>query len=70
MYSGVVSTLTGFAVFAYGFMAGMTAIFSGVVIIILSLASLGVTYCFLAIVKVQIDSRNAIVKYTTSKQLD
>lgn len=67
--AGAVAILGGFGAFSYGFMAGMTAIFGGVVTILLSLAGLGATYCFLAIVKAQIDSRNAIISYTASKQV-
>jgi hypothetical protein len=66
--AGVITIFGGLAAFRYGFMTGMTAIFGGVVTIVLSLAGLGVTYCFLAMVKAQIEARNAIVKYTLQKQ--
>lgn len=66
--AGAVALLGSFGAFSYGFMAGMTAIFGGVVTIVLSLAALGATYCFLAIVEAQVDSRNAIINYVESKQ--
>ena len=62
--SGAVVAFGGLPALKYGFMAGMTIIFWGVIIIVLSLAGLGVTYCFLATVKAQIESRNAIISYT------
>jgi len=39
----------------------------GILGIVLSLMLLGLAYCFLAMVKAQIDSRNAIVSYTSLK---
>lgn len=57
------ATLGGLAAFQWGFMAGVTATGSGVITIIGSLAALGITYSFLAIVKAQIDTRNAVVAY-------
>ena len=64
---GAVTILVGLGAFSYGFMAGMSSIFSGVVIVVLSLAGLGMTYCFLAIVQAQVESRNAIIAYTNGK---
>lgn len=66
--AGVVVMFISFAAFQFGFIAGISAMFNGVVIIILSLAGLGISYCFLAIVKAQIDTRNAIIKYISLKQ--
>lgn len=68
--AGIVAILGSLAAFQLGFMAGMTAIFGGVITIILSLAGLGIAYCFLALVKAQIETRNAIVKYTLFRQED
>ena len=67
---GAIMIFVSFKAFDYGFMAGITAISSGIITIISSLAVLGFTYCFLAIVKAQIDSRNAIVNYIASKDKD
>lgn len=62
-------------IFEDGFIEGMLVILSsltvmsaGVITIALSFAGLGITYGFLSIVKAQIDSRNAIVKYTLARQ--
>lgn len=63
--SGAFAILTGLSAFNYGVAMGFTAIFGGLVTIVLSLAGLGITYCFLAMVKAQIESRNAIIQYTT-----
>ncbi|EGU38045.1 hypothetical protein [Vibrio splendidus] len=65
--SGAVAILGGLGMFKFGFMAGMTAISGGVLTVIMSLAGLGVTFCFLAMVKAQIDTRNAIIRFTESK---
>lgn len=62
--AGILAVLGGFAAFQYGAVAGFTAIFGGAVTIVMSIVGLGVMYCFLAIVKAQIETRNAIVKYT------
>lgn len=53
----------GLAAFKWGFMAGVAATGSGAVTILASLAGLGITYCFLAMVKAQIDTRNAVIAY-------
>jgi len=45
-------------------------ILSGILTIITSLVSLGVTYCFLALVQAQIETRNAIVKHFNLKESD
>lgn len=66
--AGLVAVLSGFATFQYGMMAGMPSIFLGMGSIVISLAGLGVAYCFLAMVKAQIESRNAIVKYTLYRE--
>lgn len=66
LLAGVATILFGLPALEYGFLAGVGAIFSGALIIIGSLAGLGVTYCFLAIVKAQIDTRNAIVRFTSA----
>jgi len=58
---GVVTILVGLAAFKFGFIAGITALSGGMYIILASLAGLGVSYGFLAIVKAQIDSRNALI---------
>ncbi|MGR5166339.1 hypothetical protein ACPV5L_03925 [Vibrio astriarenae] len=65
--SGSVAILGGLGMFNFGFMAGITAISGGVLTIIISLAGLGVTFCFLAMVKAQIDTRNAIISFTESR---
>ncbi|MGV6816858.1 MAG: hypothetical protein ACWA44_06260 [Thiotrichales bacterium] len=63
--AGIVAVLGGFAAFQYGAVAGVTAIFGGVVTIVMSIVGLGVMYCFLAIVRAQVETRNAVVKYTS-----
>ncbi len=59
-----------FGGFKFGFMGGLISIFSGIFMVIFSLTGLGVAYCFLAIVKAQIESRNAIIKYTSEHSAD
>lgn len=66
--SGISIVIFGFFAFQYGFVAGITPIFGGVMAILFSLASLGMTYGFLAIVKAQIDTRNAMVNYSFKEQ--
>ncbi len=62
--TGVVMSFGGIAAFKYGLLIGMTVIIQGLATILVSIAGLGITYCFLAIVRAQIESRNAIVQYT------
>jgi len=45
----------------------LIASFSGVLVIVLSLTVLGLAYGYFAMVKAQIDSRNAIVSFTQMK---
>jgi energy-converting hydrogenase Eha subunit H len=59
--TGILTTFAALAAFNYGLLAGITAIAGGIYIILASLGGLGVAYGFLAIVKAQIDSRNALV---------
>lgn len=68
--AGVVLTLGALSAFKFGFIAGVSALFSGAMFILGSLAALGVTYCFLAMVKAQIDSRNAIISYISAQSKD
>lgn len=68
--AGAAGVIGGLGAFKYGFITGMTASFTGVITIVLSLAGLGVTYCFLSVVKAQIESRNAIVQYTLARAPD
>lgn len=53
--------LTSLAAFNFGIAAGLTALSWGVYVTLASLAGLGIAYGFLAIVKAQTDSRNALV---------
>tara|TARA_B100000809_G_scaffold225984_1_gene237320 strand:+ start:369 stop:794 length:426 start_codon:yes stop_codon:yes gene_type:complete len=59
---GLITTVTSFSVFEYGFMAGLSAISGGALIIFSSLISLGLILCFLDIVKSNIDSRNLLIE--------
>lgn len=61
---GILTIFAALAAFNYGLLAGLTAIAGGIYIILASLGGLGVAYGFLAIVKAQIDSRNALVMGT------
>ncbi len=65
--AGIVSIFGGMAAFNAGFTAGFTAIFGGIITILVALAGLGVAYCFLAMVKAQIDIRNVVVS-TSGRQ--
>lgn len=65
---GIVTSFGGIAAFQYGFLTGMSVIIGGLFTIVASIFGLGVTYCFLAIVKAQIESRNAVVQYTFNKR--
>lgn len=67
--AGLMQIVSSFSAFKFGFMAGASVLFSGVLTIIGALAVLGVAYCFLAIVKAQIESRNAIVSYISANKL-
>lgn len=58
---GTITILGAFTAFNFGLVAGITAISGGIYIILASLTGLGVAYGFLAIVKAQIDCRNALV---------
>jgi hypothetical protein len=58
---GVISCAVSLPAFKYGAFAGFSGIFAGIMTIIGSLASLGIVYCFLALVEAQIDTRNAIL---------
>jgi hypothetical protein len=58
---GAISCFIGLAAFKHGPLAGFSGIFTGAMTIIGSLASLGIVYCFLALVEAQIDTRNAIL---------
>lgn len=66
--TGVLTTFAALAAFNFGLLAGITAIAGGIYIILASLGGLGVVYGFLAIVKAQIDSRNALVMGTKSNE--
>jgi hypothetical protein len=65
--SGGAVILASLSVFKYGIIAGFTAAYSGIITIIMSLVGLGLTYCLLASVKAQIDTRNAIIQYLDGK---
>ncbi len=58
----------GLAAFRFGLLAGFSAILGGFWYILGSLAGLGIVYCFLAIVKAQIDTRNAVINYISHTQ--
>ena len=58
---GAIACLAGIPAFQFGAIAGFSAIAYGLFTIIGALASLGIVYCFLALVEAQIDTRNAIV---------
>lgn len=64
---GVIAIFGGIGALKYGFMAGVSAMFGGIITVVLSLGGLGVTYCFLAIVEAQIDTRNALIEFIQSK---
>ncbi len=64
---GAIAIVSSLVAFQYGMAAGFTAISGGVLTIIGSLAGLGITYCFLALVKAQIDARNMIASYVMDK---
>ena len=66
-FLGLVIIIAGLGSFQFGILAGIAAIGWGVASIVISLAGLGWTYCFLAIVKAQIDTRNAVIEYTLRK---
>lgn len=66
--AGVAMVIGGIGAFKFGFMAGVSGVFGGVVTVVLALASLGVSYCFLALVKAQIDTRNAVVYHTLFRE--
>lgn len=61
---GTVTILGGLAVFRFGLLMGLSAISSGIYLVVASLAGLGMVLCFLAMVQAQIDTRNAIVAFT------
>ena len=54
--------IVGGITFQYGFVDGLRNIFSGVTIVVLSVAGAGIVLCFLESVKAQIETRNAIVQ--------
>lgn len=62
--SGGITILTGLW---SGLTIGLSSIILGGITIAGSLAALGVSYCFLAMVKAQIESRNAIIRYTSMR---
>lgn len=71
---GVIYSFIGLAAFQYGFAAGLGGLFTGVMTMLGSLASLGLVYCFLSLVEAQIDTRNAIlsnfkIDLTSPKQI-
>lgn len=65
---GTLTILTGIAASSkFGFSAVLSALASGAAIITGSLVGLGLTHCFLAITKAQIEARNTMVKYSFYK---
>lgn len=65
--AGVITTLGKLAAFQWGFLAGLTAMGSGVLTVANSLAGLGLVDCFLALVAAQIDTKNALVASRNSE---
>ena len=65
--SAIIGVIAGLVLFAGGMAtieyAGLPAILPGLFMIIGSLASLGVAYCFLSLVQSNIETRNAVVSY-------
>jgi hypothetical protein len=66
---GTVTILGGLAAFRIGILMGISAISGGVYLVVASLAGLGIVHCFLAMVQAQIETRNAVVAYTTRSNL-
>ena len=55
--------------FKLGWAFGFASASGGLYLILGSLAGLGVTYCFLAMVQAQIETRNALISYIKSKKI-
>ena len=66
---GALMIYNALGAFRFGLFPGLSASLGGVFYILASLASLGVVYCFLAMVEAQIDTRNAVVDYTARKKM-
>jgi hypothetical protein len=60
---GMVALFSALKMFRLGFWMGLLSVAQAVWIIVLSLASLGLVYAFLALVQAQIETRNAVVDY-------
>ena len=65
--SGLFIIFNSLSAFDYNAVTAFTGIFGGAFTIIVSLASLGIIYCFLTIVQAQVESRNAILNYTSNR---
>ncbi|WP_041415994.1 hypothetical protein [Shewanella halifaxensis] len=65
--SGSTLILTSMRAFNWGFVQGLIAISSGVIVVVSTLLGLGLILCFLSMVQAQIDTRNMTLKMLNNK---